>query len=78
MNIYSGDANDYKTTGCYAYANAMTNVPTEYGILVVLNGGYYIVQLGLDPIYSTDKIRKYAPDPKEWRAWRTIGSENTP
>lgn len=72
--ITSGDLNDYKNCGWYAWDEGVSNVPFSYGSCIVLNkGGYYIAhQIAVAGFGQNICIRRYYSSTDEWGAWEWL------
>lgn len=65
-----GDLNNCNNPGVYNIQNNITNSPTEWAQMTVVNFGSVIIQV----IYNSDAIyiRKYSGSPAAWSSWYPI------
>lgn len=78
--ITSGDLNDYKSCGWYAWDTGIANIPFQYGECIVLNiGSYHIVhQVAIAGYGGNICIRRYHDPDNTWGPWEYINPPMQP
>lgn len=80
--VSSEDLNNYNSPGSYGLVNSTpTNSPsstTEWGILLVINGGGAIIQLYVSSVnVSPVFVRNYSGSPAKWSAWNKTAFDSS-
>ena len=78
--ITSGDLNDYKNCGWYAWDEGVSHAPFDYGSCIILNkGGSWIVhQIAIAGYGQNICIRRYLTPTDTWDAWEWVNPPMQP